>query len=82
VNGITAKPCGTANLLPDAQDGGYTNVVEVIPLLDTKILLRGKRVRQATNLAREELAVTTEHGNTVIRVPRLEQYDLITLELG
>jgi hypothetical protein len=56
--------------------------VEVIPVLDTKILLRGKRVRQATNLAGEQLHVTTEQGNTVIRVPRLEQYDLISLELG
>lgn len=29
-----------------------------------------------------QLHVTTEHGNTAIRVPRLEQYNLITVELG
>jgi hypothetical protein len=81
VNGITGRPSGGSRG-EDSAERGFINVVEVIPVLDTKILLRGKRVRQATNLAGEQLHVTTEQGNTVIRVPRLEQYDLISLELG
>ena len=81
VNGITGRPSGGGRG-EDSSERGYINIVEVIPVLDTKILLRGKRVRQATNLAGEQLHVMTEQGNTVIRVPRLEQYDLITLELG
>jgi hypothetical protein len=81
VNGITGRPSGGGRG-EDSSDRGFINVVEVIPVLDTRILLRGKRVRQATNLAGEQLRVTTEQGNTVIRVPRLEQYDLISIEIG
>ena len=81
VNGITAKPCGAASLT-DTPGSGYTNIVEVIPLADLKIVLRGKKVEQATNLAGEKLGVTIEEGKTVIRVPRLEQFDLISVQLA
>jgi hypothetical protein len=80
LSGISATT--VANLLSDAQDAGYTNVVEVIPLADLKILPRGKKVQQATNLMGEKLGVTIERGNTVITVPRLEQYDLISVQLA
>jgi hypothetical protein len=82
VNGITAKPCGAANPNSDTQGSGYTNIVEVIPLADLKIVLRGKKVQQATNLMGEKLSVTMEGGNTVITVPRLEQYDLKSVQLA
>jgi hypothetical protein len=82
VNGITARPSGGASLISDTQDNGYDNIVEVIPLADLKIVLRGKKVQQATNLAGEKLGVKTEQGTTVIRVPRLDQYDLISVQLG
>jgi hypothetical protein len=80
VNGITGRPSGGQT--SDTELFGRVNIVEVIPVLDTKILLRGRKVRQATNLAGEQLHVTMEQGNTVIRVPRLEQYDVVTVELG
>jgi hypothetical protein len=82
VNGITAKPSGAANPNTETQEGGYTNIVEAIPLADLKILLRGKKVQQATNLMGEKLGVTMERGNTVITLPRLDQYDLVTVELA
>jgi hypothetical protein len=83
VNGITAKPSNAANPVSDrSRDSWYTNIVEVIPLSDLKIVLRGKKVQQATNLMGEKLNVTMERGNIVITVPRLEQYDLVTVELG
>ena len=82
VNGITAKPSGTMNPVSGDLEDGYTNIVEVIPLSDLKIMLRGKKVRQATNLMGRKLSMTMERGNTVIMVPRLEQYDVVTLELG
>jgi hypothetical protein len=82
VNGITARPSGGASLISDIEDNGYDNIVEVIPLADLKIVLRGKKVQQATNLAGENLGVKTEQGTTVIRVPRLDQYDLISVQLG
>ena len=82
VNGITAKPSGGINPHSGVRDYGYSNVVEVIPLSDLKIVLRGKKVQQATNLMGRKLNVTMERGNTVITIPRLEQYDLVTVELG
>jgi hypothetical protein len=82
VNGITAKPSGAINPVSGELDDFYINVVEVIPLSDLKIVLRGKKVQQATNLMGEKLNVTMERGNTVITVPRLEQYDLVTVDLG
>jgi hypothetical protein len=51
-------------------------------LSDLKILLRSKKVQQATNLMGEKLKVNLQEGNTVITVPRLEQYDLISVQLA
>jgi hypothetical protein len=81
VNGITGRPASDGQGVASGNHG-FLNIVEVVPVLDTKILLRGKTVRTATNLAGESLRITMEHGHTVVNVPRLEQYDLISLELG
>jgi hypothetical protein len=81
VNGITGRPAGDGRGVGSGNHG-FLNIVEVVPVVDTKILLRGKRVRKATNLNGEQLRVTSGEGSTVIRVPRLEQYDLISLDLG
>jgi hypothetical protein len=82
VNGISAVPSSTLIPFSWHLENGFTNIVEAIPLSDLKILLRGEKVQQATNLMGEKLNVTMERGNTVITVPRLEQYDLVTVELG
>jgi hypothetical protein len=82
VNGITAQPSSTINPASGDPINGYTNIVEVIPLSDLKILLRSKKVQQATNLMGEKLKVNLQEGNTVITVPRLEQYDLISVQLA
>lgn len=83
VNGITAKPSNVANPVSDrSRDTWYTNIVEVIRVSDLKILLRGQKVQQATNSMGEKLSVTMEKSNTVITVPRLEQYDLISVQLA
>lgn len=82
VNGITPEPSSTLIPYSWQLENGYTNIVEVIPLSDVKILLRGNEVQQATNLMGEKLNVTMQGGNTVITVPRLEQYDLVTVKLA
>lgn len=82
VNGITAVPSSALVPYSWKQENGFTNIVEVIPVSDLKILLRGRKVQQATNLAGEKLKVTMQAGNTVISVPRLEQYDLISVTLA
>lgn len=83
VNGITAKPSNAANPYSiSTEASGYTNILEVIPLSNLKIVLRGRKVQQATNLMGEKLNVIMERGNTVITIPRLEQYDLVTVELA
>jgi hypothetical protein len=73
VNGVTTRPAG---------EGAYTNIVEVIPIDGVKILVRDKKIRGAYDLAGHELPVTAEGKTTVTTVPRIEQYDLVTLELG
>ena len=80
VNGIAAEPSSAIIPVSWDRENGYTNIVEVIPLSDLKILLRGKKVQQATNLMGEKLKVTIQGENTVITVPRLEQYDLISVQ--
>jgi hypothetical protein len=79
INGITGRPSGEVSYLAGWR--GFTNIVEVIPIHDVRIVVRGKQVRRATNLASRMLPLTTAQGRTVVTVPRLLQYDLITLEL-
>jgi hypothetical protein len=81
VNGITGRPAGDGKWLASGKHG-YLNIVEVVPVADTRILLRGKTVRKATNLNGEQLPVAAGQRTTSITVPRLEQFDLISLELG
>lgn len=82
VNGIAARPSGTGNIgMSTAGVPGYVNILESIPITDVRIVLRDRQVRRATNLAGKELNVANEGANTVISVPRLDQYDLVTLEL-
>jgi len=73
VNGVTTRPAG---------EGSYTNIVEVIPIDGVKILVRDKKIRRAYDLAGHELPVTAEDKTTVATVPRLGQFDLVTLESG
>ena len=83
VNGITGRPSGGGNeAAGPRQERGYINVVELIPVAGIRILLRDRRVRRATNLDGQELRVTAEGANTVITMPRLDRYDLISVELG
>ncbi|HVH85326.1 MAG TPA: hypothetical protein VM912_01280, partial [Terriglobales bacterium] len=83
VNGITAKPSNAANPVSDrTEPSGYTNIVDVIPIANTRILLRERRVRRATDLAGNELRIENEGTNTVITLPHLDQYDLITVRLA
>jgi hypothetical protein len=72
INGITGRPSGK----------GFTNIVEVIPIHDVKIVVRSKRILRATDLAGRMLSVTSAKGRTVISVPRLMQYDVISLARG
>jgi hypothetical protein len=81
INGSTSRPAG-GGMYQDADQRAHINVVEVIPISDVKILLRGKRVRRATDLAGRVLRVVAEKDRTVVMVPRLKQYDVITLELA
>jgi hypothetical protein len=83
VNGITARPSGgQAEGLGTGGAPDYVNIVEVIPLSNLKIVLRGKKVQQATNSMGEKLSVTMQGANAVVTVPRLEQYDLISVRLA
>lgn len=78
---ITGRPSGEGGF---HQTGwrGFNNIVEVIPIYNVRVVVRGKTVRRATNLAGRELPLTTARGRTVVTVPRLDQYDVITLEWG
>jgi hypothetical protein len=70
VNGVTARPSES-----------FLNIVEVIPITGAKLVVRDRRVRLATDLDGRELPVRVEEGRSVVTVPRLDQYDLITLEM-
>jgi len=72
VNGITARPAG----------GAYVNIVEVIPIMGTRIVLRDRKVRRAVDLSGHELPVIVALGRATVVVPQLDQYDLISLELA
>jgi hypothetical protein len=80
INGITGRPSGEVSYLAGWR--GFTNIVEVIPIHDVKIVVRGKRILRATDLAGRMLSVTSAKGRTVISVPRLMQYDVISLARG
>jgi len=71
VNGVTARP-SLCNCV---------NIVEVIPIMWMKIVVNDKRVRRAADLDGRELPVRAEKRGAVITVPRLDQYDLISLEV-
>jgi hypothetical protein len=62
--------------------GKHINIVEVLPIMGTKIVVRDRKVLRAVDLAGHELVVTTEKGRTVVAVPRLDQYDLISVEVA
>jgi hypothetical protein len=72
VNGITTRP--TAD--------GYVNIVEVVPIMGTKIVVRDRKVRRAVDLEGRSLSIVNKGGKAAVPVPRLEQYDLICLEMG
>jgi len=72
VNGITARPAG----------GAYVNIVEVIPIMGTRIVLRDRKLRRAVDIAGRSLSIANKGGEATVTVPRLEQYDLVSLELG
>jgi hypothetical protein len=81
INSITTRPSGGGGESVGAEQRGFINIVEVIPIAGTKIRLRDRRVRRAFDLAGRELRVTVEQGTSVVTVPRLDQFDLITLKL-
>ncbi|HVA00544.1 MAG TPA: alpha-amylase family protein [Terriglobia bacterium] len=81
VNSVTGRPSGTG-MFPHSERPGFNNIIEIIPIHDIKISLKAKRVCRATNLNGKELPVSSLQGRTVVTVPRLEQYDVITLELA
>jgi hypothetical protein len=62
--------------------GKHINIVEVLPITGVKLVMRDRRVRRAVDLVGRELVVTTEEGRTVVAVPRLDQYDLISVEVA
>jgi hypothetical protein len=81
INGITGRPAGEGshNL---AGWRGFNNIVEIIPIYNVRVVVRGKQIRRATNLAGRELPLTAAKGRAVVTLPRLDQYDVITLEWG
>ena len=72
VNGITTRPT----------TDGYVNMVEVIPIMGTKIVVRDRKVRRAVDLEGRSLSIDNKGGKATVTVPRLEQYDLISLDLA
>ena len=64
-----------------AEQPGFINIVDVIPVAGIKIRLRDKRVQRAFDLAGRVLRVTTEQDGAVLTVLPLDQYDLLTLKL-
>jgi len=72
VNGITARPAG----------GAYLNIVEVIPIMGTRIVVRDRKVRRAVDLEGHEVPIASKGSSTAITVPRLNQYELVSLKLG
>ena len=80
INGITSRPSG-GHLFAERGQRGHINIVEVIPITDITIHLPRKSARQATNLAGKRLSIVQHPDNWVIRVPRIEQYEVITIEM-
>jgi len=72
VNGGTARP----------SFGSFINIIEVDPIMGANIVVRDRNVRRAVDLAGRVLPVRTERGRVVVAVPRLDQYDLVSLELS
>jgi hypothetical protein len=81
VNAMTGRPSGGGDQFTVPEARGYINITEVIPISGLRIILRERAVRRASNLAGEDLPMSTRGDQTVVTVPRLEQYDLITVEL-
>lgn len=80
VNGITGRPAA-GSTFGSRSVQAFINISEVIPIHDIKIVLRGRSVRSARNLDARELSVSKAAGQTVVTVPRIDQYDLISLVL-
>jgi hypothetical protein len=76
INAVTGRPSGGGGLR------GYNNIVEVVPLHEIRIVVRDRKVRRATDLSGRELRVTSRKDETVITLPRLLQYDVVSIELA
>jgi hypothetical protein len=82
INGITGRPSSSRpSVGGDQRISGYVNIVEVIPINNVRIHLRGKKVRRVTNLEGLELPFEMNHGDSEINLPRLDQNELISIEL-
>ncbi len=80
VSAITSRPSG-GGMFGDPHQRGFINILEVIPVAGITIHVRGRIVR-ATNLDGSQLQVSDTPECSVVHVPRLDQYDVITLTLG
>jgi len=72
ISAITSRPA----------KGKHINIEELLPIMGSKIVVRDRKVRRAVDLAGHELPLTEEKGRAVVTIPHLDQYDLISLELG
>jgi hypothetical protein len=82
VNGMTSRPAGGA-MWGDANRRGYVNITETIPVHDIRIRIRDRTARAASSLNGTQLRIFGPGRNgSIIEVPRLEQYDLISVDVA
>jgi len=81
INGITTRPSG-GDEYGDHGQRGHINITEVVPIQNVRIHVFGKALRRASDLAGKSLTVVREQDSSVITVPRLDQFDVITLDLS
>lgn len=80
ISAVTSRPSGGA-MYGDPNQRGFINIVEVIPVAGIVIRMRG-RVARATNLEGRELRIASTPEGSVVHVPRLDQYDVISIEMA
>lgn len=82
INGITGRPSSSRpSVGGDQRVSGFVNIVEVIPISNIRIRLKGSKVLRVTNLDGRDLPFDMNHGDTEINLPPLAQYELITIAM-
>jgi len=80
ISAVTSRPSG-GSMFGDPNQRGFINIVEVIPIAGIAIHVRG-RVGRATDMDGRQLRISATPDSSAVHVPRLDQYDVISLEMA